>query len=77
MDQPKAVARLFLDAHPVTHAWHVLGKVMAVQVTTGQLRPERAGLIYEQQPVTIDGGNSGDSIRWSAFSPLLEPVAPA
>jgi len=77
VDHSKVVTWLFLNTRPVTYTWQFLGKVMVVQVTTGQFRPERAGLIHEQQPVTIDGGNSGESIRWLAFSPLLKPIAPA
>ena len=50
---------------------------MAVQIAPGQLCPERACLIHEQQLITIDRRNAGDRIRWFAFGPLREPVAPA
>jgi hypothetical protein len=54
-----------------------MGQVTAVQIATGQLGPERACLIHEQQLFTIDGGNAGHGMRWFAYCPLLEPVAPA
>jgi hypothetical protein len=50
---------------------------MAVQIATGQLCTEMASLIYEQQLISIDSRNAGDSIRRPAFCPLLEPVTPA
>jgi hypothetical protein len=77
MDQPKIVGREFFYAHPVPYTREFLRQVVSVEISTRQFRLERASLIHEQQPVSIDGGNPSDGIFSPAFCSLLEPIAPA
>ena len=76
MNHPEAVGRLPLNAHPVAHARQLVGQVMTVEIPAGQFRPERAGLIHEQQLISVDCSNAGERIRRPALRPLLEPIAP-
>ena len=64
----------------VFDTYQYIKKLKAVGFTEEQAAVQAetiAGLINEQQLISINSRNAGDSIRWSTFYPLLEPVAPA